>query len=441
MAPHASPSSAARQLGTAHVAAVVIGAIIGVGIFFTPASLARALPSPGWVLVVWLLGGLISVVGALVYAELGGRFPHAGGVYVFLREGLGRAGPPASFLYGWLQLAVVQPGSMAVIALVLVDHVAYLTRPMAPLVRTGAAVFAVAAFTAANLLGLRVGGRIQIASAALKLAALAGLIGIGLAFGSSGALVAAKTGPTSGGPGTWLVSGLIPVLFAFGGAYHGTYIAGSVRDPERSVPRGITLGIALVSVAYLFVNLAFFSLLGHDGLAASESPAADAAARAVGARAGSVLAGVIVLSAAGVLNTVCLGFPFVIYAMARDGSFLRRAGELSAKTQRPTLAVATQGALACVALVLGSARIDVLLASIAFGDALFQALVAIVHLRLARTPAPPGVLRAPILAGVTFLLLSLAMALGSLSAKPGPSTVGVGALVLGLGVWLWWRRT
>lgn len=438
--PEGPPDEGARPLGAAHVAAVVIGAIIGVGIFFSPASLARALPSPGWVAAVWLLGGLISVVGALVYAELGGRFPKAGGIYVFLREGLGPAGPPAAFLYGWLQLSVVQPGSMAVIALVLIDHVAYLTGPLPPPLRAGGAALAVAIFTAANLLGLRVGGRIQIVAAALKLAALAGLIGLGVAFGSAANLVAPKVAATPGGPGSWLIVGLIPVLFSFGGAYHGTYIAGSVRNPERNVPRGIAAGITLVSIAYLGVNLAYFALLGHDGLAESHSPAADAAARAIGDGAGRVLAGVILLSAAGVLNTVCLGFPFVIYAMAKDGAFFARAGRLDPRTQRPSVAVALQGGLACVALLLGSARVDVLLACIAFGDALFQALVAIVHLRLRRTPAAPGVLRAPLFASLAFLSLSLAMALGSLSAKPLESSAGALALVIGLGVYLAWKR-
>src|SRR5829696_7389336 len=115
--------STERPLGSLHVAAVVIGAIVGVGIFFTPASLARALPSPGWVLGLWLLGGVVSLAGALVFAELGARHPQAGGVYVFLREGFGpRVGPLLAFQYGWLQLLVVQPGSMAVIAIVLVDH-------------------------------------------------------------------------------------------------------------------------------------------------------------------------------------------------------------------------------------------------------------------------------------------------------------------------------
>src|SRR5580765_7460545 len=123
--------AADRPLGTSHVAAVVIGAIVGVGIFFTPATLARAVPNASWVLGVWVLGGIASLAGALVFADLGARWPRAGGLYVFLREGFGGAlGSALSFLYGWLQMLVVQPGAMAVIAVVLIDHLAYALGPM-----------------------------------------------------------------------------------------------------------------------------------------------------------------------------------------------------------------------------------------------------------------------------------------------------------------------
>ena len=132
--------SAERPLGPFDVAAVVIGAIVGVGIFFTPATLARAVPTPGWILALWCLGGVTAVTGGLVFVDLGVRWPRAGGLYVFLREGFGgRVGSALSFLFGWLQLLVVQPGAMAVVAVVLVDHVAYLTGPLPPVIRSAGA--------------------------------------------------------------------------------------------------------------------------------------------------------------------------------------------------------------------------------------------------------------------------------------------------------------
>jgi APA family basic amino acid/polyamine antiporter len=428
-----------RTLGSHHVAAVVVGAIVGVGIFFTPATLARAVPSPSWVLGLWVLGGIASVAGALVFADLGVRWPRAGGLYVFLREGYGgRLGHALSFLYGWLQLLVVQPGAMAVIAVVLVDHIAHLTGPVAPAVRTGGACAAIVLFTAANLLGLRTSGAIQIGMASLKLGALALLVAVGVGWGH-GAVAFAAHAPSdasrAGGWSSWLLFGMIPVLFTFGGSYHATFIAGSVRDPTRSLPRGILVGIAAVLVAYLGVNFAYLALLGQDRLAASASPAADAVGVALGTAAGNVVAAAIVVSAAGILNTVSLGFPFVVYAMARDGVFFSLAGRLDPRTGRPTVAVALQGALACVAVLLGSSRIDILLAGIAFADATFQAAVAIVHLRgraFARY--------APLAVAWTFLAIELGMAIGCLVRAPLESAYGALVLAAGIVAWLVWRR-
>ncbi len=432
--------SGERPLGAAHVASVAIGAMIGVGIFFTPATLARAVPSPAWVLGLWVLGGAASLAGALVFADLAVRWPRAGGLYVFLREGFGgRVGDALSFLYGWLQLLVVQPGAMAVIAVVLVEHVVLLTGPLPPAARSGGACLAIAAFTAANLLGLRTGGRIQIGMAALKLGALAVLIAVGLGWGHASRVLAAPVttavATRGGGWSSWLLFGMIPVLFTFGGAYHATFIAGSVRDPARSLPRGIIAGIAAVLVAYVGANVAYLALLGQDGLASTDSPGADAIGVALGPVAGKVVAAAIVVSAAGILNTVSLGFPFVVYAMAKDGLFFARAGRLDPRTGRPAFAVALQGALACAAVLVGSSRIDVLLTGIAFADATFTAAIAVVHLR-----GRAGARYAPTAVTLAFLVIEVGVAIGCLVRAPRESAYGVFALVAGAVVWLTWRR-
>jgi APA family basic amino acid/polyamine antiporter len=439
--------TAERPLGPLHVAAVAIGAIVGVGIFFTPATLARAVPSPAWLLGLWVLGGVASLTGALVFADLGVRWPHAGGFYVFLREGLGaRSGRACSFLYGWLQLLVVQPGAMAVIAVVLVDHAGHLTGPLTPAVRSGGACAAIAIFTGANMLGLRTSGRVQIAMAALKIAALVLLISAAFVWGHGAPVLrppsAADVHP-SGGWSSWILFGLIPVLFTFGGAYHSTFIGGSVRDPQRSIPRGIIAAALFVLALYLGVNVAYLTLLGHDGLAASASPAADAIGIALGPVAGKVVAATIVVSAAGILNTVSLGFPFVVYAMAKDGVFFSWAGKVDARTGRPTRAVALQGLLGCAAVLVGSSRIDVLLTGIAFADATFQALIGVVHLRGACRHDPEGtvVRYAPRSVSWTFFAITLGIAIGCLVRAPLESAYGACMLVIGAVTWrLWMRR-
>ena len=428
--------SAERPLGALHLAAIAVGAIVGVGIFFTPATVAHAVPTPGWVLGIWVLGGIASMAGALVFADLGVRWPRAGGLYVFLREGFGgRVGQALSFLYGWLQLVVVQPGAMAVIAVVLVGHVAYLVGPISPVVKGAGACGAIALFTAANLIGLRTGGRIQVAMAALKMGALALVIFVGLRWGQAHLVMARpEVSTATGGWSSWVLFGLIPVLFTFGGAYHVTFVGGAVRDPERSIPRGVVGGIGAVLVGYLGANVAYLALLGQSRLAESPSPAADAIAVALGHDAGKVIAAVIIVSAAGILNTVCLGFPFVVYAMARDGVFFSFAGRLNERTGRPSLAVALQGTLACVAVIVGSGRVDVLLTGIAFADATFQAAIAIVHMRSRLSRYAPPV------ATWIFLVIELGVAVGCLVRAPAQSAYGAIVLAVGAVAWLVWKR-
>jgi APA family basic amino acid/polyamine antiporter len=441
--PRETRDPGARPLGPVHVAAVAIGAMVGVGIFRTPATLAAAVPSPGWLLGLWVLGGAASLAGALVFADLGVLWPRAGGLYVFLREGFGggagRTGEALSFLYGWLQLFVVQPGSMGFIAVVLVDHIGYLAGPVSPGMRSAGACGAIAVFTAANLLGLRTGGRIQIGMASLKLSALALIVAVGIGWGHAAQVLAPRALPTAAALAptswsSWLLLGMIPVIFTYSGTYHATFVAGSVRDPERSIPRGIVAGIGAVLVGYLGVNVAYLALLGQGSLAASASPAADAIAVALGPAAGRIVAAAIVLSAAGILNTVSLGFPFVVYAMAKDGAFFSWFARLHPRTGRPAAAVALQGALACVAVVVGSSRVDALLTGVTFADAALQAPIAVAHLRHhAGKYAPP-------VAVWTFLVVEVGLALGCLMKEPGKSAYGVIMLALGATAWLTWRR-
>jgi len=429
-----------RRLGVVDIAAVVIGGIIGVGIFFTPASLARTLPSPGWMLGVWALGGVIALMGAMVLAELGGRIPQAGGVYVFLREGFGRAGPLLAFLYGWINLLVLQPGALAIIGLVLADYLARLTGDMSEPVRLGVAAAAIAGFSITNIAGLRMGAGIQRLVTGLKVLAVAVLVAIGVGWGAASWAPAPSESAAQGGWMALLVTGLIPVLFSYGGWQHGTYVAGVARDPKRNVPRGIVGGVVIVVIAYLTVNLAYVGLLGQDGMAASQTLASDAVGVVLGPVAESVVALAIVLSAAGILNTISLAFPYVTYAMARDGLFIEAAGRLHPRFQTPAWAVGIQGVWATAVVVLAGGRIETLLDGLAFGEWAFFAAVAFAHLRLQKSLGPHEGFRAPRWVSVVFALVASGVAVGALAYRPRESLLGVVVLVMGGLVYAWRAR-
>ena len=432
----AQRAEAQRQLGGLDVGAVVVGAIVGVGIFFAPATLARDLPSPSWMLGVWGLGGLVTLLGALVLADLGGRMPQAGGLYVFLREGYGeRRGPLVAFLYGWANLLIVQPGALAIIALVLVANLEVLVGELPRAAQSGLGIAAIAGFSATNILGLKTGAGVQRTLTAAKVLILVALIGLGAAFGQAGFEALPQGGSDSEPWAALVAAGLIPVMFSFGGWQHGTWIGGVVKDPVRAIPRGILGGVIVVIAAYMAVNLAYLALLGQGGMQASQALAAEAGAVALGDAAGTVLAVAVVISAAGVLNTICLAFPWVIYAMSRDGVFVEAAGRLHPRANTPAFAIGLQGVLGSAAVFLGIERIDAMLAGLAFAEWGFYALIAVAYLWMRKEPGPEGGFSAPGWAAGGFALVAIGIVIGALVVKPVESAVGVGVLVAGLVVW------
>ena len=223
-------------------------------------------------------------------------------------------------------------------------------------------------------------------------------------------------------------------MFSFGGWQHGTWVGGVVKDPVRAIPRGILGGVLVVITAYFAVNVAYLALLGQGGMQASQALAAEAGAVALGDAAGAVLAGAVVISAAGVLNTICLAFPWVIYAMSRDGVFLESTGRLHPRANTPATAILLQGVLGSGAVLFGMERIDSMLAGLAFAEWGFYGLIAVAFLWMRRTPAPEGSFTAPGWAAVGFAVVAVGVAMGALVVKPVESAVGLGVLVLGMGV-------
>ncbi len=475
---------ARRTLSAFDIGCLVVGGIVGVGIFFTPAEVARRVDDASQALGAWALGGFIALCGALVTAELAGRLPGHGGTYLYIREAFGR---PLAFLYGWANWLVIQSGALGVIGLVLADNLDIALHGEAATSAGGkvlVAVTAIVVFTLVNVAGLRLGKGVQNTLTVSKLLGVAALVGLAVLTGSD---AVAELGDTAGGVGAglaatgaaprgWMVAlsaALMPVLFSFGGWQQGSFVAGAARHPRRDVPLGLCVGVSVVVVAYLSINVAFLHLLGFEGARASDAIAADAARAALeplghGDLAARLLAGLVVLSSLGILNTICLAPPFVLVAMAREGLFFKSVGELNRSSGAPVTAVLVQGLWGAVllgVLSLATARpqdvLGFLLDGVVFVDWLFYGLcgAALLRLRRRERAAPlradglraeglrapgsraPG-FRAPgggVVAGI-FVVFALIVTIGAVVSSPGSSLVGALLCLLGLGAWWGFSR-
>ena len=425
---------------------VVVGGIVGAGIFLNPAIVAQRVGSAGMVMGAWALGGLIALLGALCFAELGARRPEAGGGYVYLRE---TAGPLPAFLYGWTLLLVINSGGIAAVAVTFARYAAELGGLGAGSVRP-LAVGAIVLLTGINVAGVRPGAWTQNAFTVLKLAAIAVLVAAGLALagtGDAGAATGTATEVASAGPGatglTALGTALVPVLFAYGGWQHANHVAGEVRRPARTLPLALLLGVAVVVVTYLLANLAYLSGLGVAGLAASPAPASDTMRSVVGEGGARFIAAGIVVSTFGILNLFILAAPRVYQAMAADGLFFRSVAELHPRFRTPHRALVLQAAWAGTLTLTGT--YGELLDWTVFGDWIFFGAVAatlFVYRRRDRAGPSGGTFRIPLHPLVPGLFVAAALAVVASSVASNPLNALYGTLLIGAGVpaFLFWRR-
>ncbi|MBM4394100.1 MAG: amino acid permease [Deltaproteobacteria bacterium] len=444
-----------------------MGSMIGSGVFIVSADIARQVGGGLWVLVVWAVAGLMTVLGAASYGELASLFPAAGGQYVYLREAFGRA--PA-FLYGWTLFLVIQTGTLAAVAVafakflgVLVpaisasEYVLYL--PDLPggvaigvTTQQAVAVAVLAALTANNSFGLSAGKAVQNVFTVLKVATLLGVTALGLAHASdAGALRASDFAAAFRADGPISASGLpvaiavalVGALFSADAWNNVTFAAGEVRAPERTVPRALVLGTVVVVTLYLVTNVAYLNVLAQPEVAAApDDRVATALMRAVlGPPGAAVMAALVMVSTFGCLNGMVLAGPRLYYAMAADGLFLSAAGRLSPRTRVPTWGLWVQGAWAAV-LALSGTYGD-LLDYVIFAALLFYAVsvAGVFRLRRTRPDLPrhysaPGypVLPALYVAACVFVMGVL------LVEKPGYTWPGLGIVAAGVPVYLLVRR-
>jgi len=421
---------------------VVIGGIIGSGIFINPYIVAQRLDSSGLVLAAWVAGGAIALAGAYSYAELGALFPRAGGQYVYLRDAYH---PLAGFLYGWALLALIESGAIAAVAITFANYALRLVgRP--DLSAVPLAIGAIVLLSVVNYLGVKPGSRVLNVFVVLKVAALVVLIAAGaLAPGVEGWWSQSReAAPGSAGTALGFGAALIPILFAYGGWQNANYVAEEIENPRRNLPLSLLAGTAAVVVIYVLVNAVYLRALGLEGLAATRTPASDAASGLFGGWGDTFVTASIAISTFGFLDLAILAPTRVYYAMAADGLFLPGLARLHPRYRTPSLAIVIQSTWSCI--LAGTGTYERLLNYVVFADWIFFGLTVGAVMIFRRTvplaQRPEGAYRAPGYPFVQILFVLVAIAVVLSVVRDDPSSALRGALLLGAGVpvFLWFSR-
>jgi len=422
-----------KKLSSCDATLLVVGGIVGVGIFYNPSRIAAAVPDPTWYLALWVFGAIVALHAALVFAELGAAFPKAGGFYVFLREAFG---PFPAFLFAFVVLGVVATGASAVMMQICVQNLSGLVPGVGPPDTlsgriAGAAILV--AVTALALLGVKAGALLQNACTLVKLGAIAALAaGAWLVFRPGEVALLPPPPAPEGGLASGAIRALLPIFFAYGGWQMVCYIAPQVKDPARTLPRAILIGVGIVAAAYLAINVGYLRVVGLGGLAADPTFAGEVARRTLGSTGGEVLRAAMGISALGVCVVTILTSPWLFVAMAKEGLFFERFGRLHPRTGAPVAALAVQLILALGYWMWGGA--ELLVDSVVFVEWIFHGLVAIALLRLR---ARPGIVwpfrsRFGVWAACVYLATAIAVVVGNL-AQANLRAVAIGGTVLLLG--------
>ena len=427
-----------RSMSLLHATAMVAGTIIGASIFVQPSEITGQVPTVGGMILVWVLSGALTLLGALVCAELASAFPDTGGVYVFLRKSFG---PLLGFLWGWAMFWVMHTGIIAAIAMVFGRYLTYFFPAGDGGVRI-AAVGAIAVLTWVNYLGVRHGSWLQTAFTVGKVGAIAVLVVVGGAILLVGGEGMAAAAPPASGPsaaGAWglpeLAGGLVAGLFAFGGWHMVTYTAGETHDAARTVPRALWIGVIVVTVCYVALNALYLWVLPLETVIASDRIAADAADVLFGTGGGALMSGLVVFSTFGALAGIVLTGPRVYYRMAHDGLLFRWLGQVHPEHRTPHRAVLLQGFWAVVLVLTGTYR--ELFTRVIYTEWIFFGLMAVglVLLRGRKGYEPEYRIPAAPLAPLLFALASFLIVVNQVVSDPVESAVGLGFVLAGVPVY------
>jgi basic amino acid/polyamine antiporter, APA family len=438
-------SHLARRLGLFDITMIVMGGIIGSGIFINPYVVAQQVHSTALILSAWAAGGLIALAGAFIYAELSSQSSVSGGQYVYLREAFH---PALAFIYGWALLLVIQTGGMAAVAVTFAKYLLELGGAQASDNHAAwFAAIALALLTLINCLGVRAGSTTQNLFMILKLIAIAALVAFGLTLNGAARSRGIETS-TSPLPTLWNLPSafgvaLIPVVFAYGGWQTACFVAGEVREPRRNLPRGLLLGVLGVIVVYLSVNFVCVHALGPEGLARTKTPASAVMRLALGEKGARFIAAGIAISTLGFLSQSMLTAPRVYFAMAEDGLFFKTLAKLN-RARVPAFAILLQGALAILIALWG--RYEQILNYVVSVDVVFFALSAaciFVFRRRARSGKNDklDVFRIPghPLTTLFFIAACCAVVFSTVRHYPHNSLIGLGIMLTGLPAYLFWK--
>jgi basic amino acid/polyamine antiporter, APA family len=426
----------ARRLGPFDATMLVMGGIIGAGIFVNPAEVARHVSTPSLIVGVWILGGLVALAASFVYAELAARRPEVGGQYAYLRDAYG---PMPAFLYGWSLLLVIQSGGMAAVAITFARYFVDLTH--LPVADSIVGVSALALLTLINCFGVRSGSNVQNVLMMLKIGAIAMLVIAGLWLAPAAAAAAPNAALAAGGTGLAAIgAAMTPVMFAYGGWQTSSFCAGEMRDPQRDLARGLLLGVAAVILLYCSVALICVHALGPAGLAGSKTPASDVMRLALGERGATLIALGIAISTLGFLSQGMLTAPRVYFAMAEDRLFFRKVAAVNPVTRVPVIAIVLQGA-AAVAIAL-SGTYGQILSYVVSVDFIFFGLTGaalFIYRRRDREKVGFNVPGHPFTTAF-FVAACFLVVVATVVSNPKNSLIGYAILLAGVPACVYWQR-
>jgi len=449
-----------RKLGLFDSTMIVIGIVIGSGIFLTTGIMAKSIPSPGLILLAWTVGGILSLAGALTYAELGAAMPEAGGQYIYLREAYG---PASGFLFGWTMFLVYQTGSIAALAVAFGEYFGYFfptlsttefafsttikifsySFPYSLSMGQIVAVTVIVLLSFFNFIGLVLGSVIQNIFTVLKIGALVAIVVLGFILGKGGG---AKITFTSGSVNlSTLIMGfgvaMIAVIWTYDGWNNLNFAAGEIKNPKKNIPYSLVLGVLGVTALYMLVNYMYFYALSIDEATGVVRIAEKATASLFGGIAPSLISAVVIISTFGALNGVILTGPRVYYAMAKDRLFFKKVAEVHPRYRTPGFSIFIQAIWACLLTISGS--YEQLFTYVTFATLIFYifAAASVFTLRKKRPdlPRPYKTWGYPVIP-LLFILAMVGLLVNTVINKPVESIAGMGLVLIGLPAYYYWRK-